>query len=194
MNKGTKAALLFLLVAMAGFGYWWAGPSTADDDHWGKRHFEREIRKHAPFSESDDEGNETAGQIAAWLLLMANLPVAVSLLVKGTNRYMPLGDQARKALVNFNRVQKKRLMPIHYYLNLAILGIVLWHWLASRCKSSALPELGLAVMVTLISLGFLMKFNLVPRPFRRYARQIHTQPVIFLAMFLVLTVGHLIVD
>ena len=85
-------------------------------------------------------------------------------------------------------------MWLHYYLNLSILGIVLWHWLSSRCKSSALPELGLIVMITVITLGFLIKFKLCPKALRKLAYQIHTQPVVFIAMFLVLTVGHLIVD
>lgn len=49
-------------------------------------------------------------------------------------------------------MQKKALMWLHYYLNPAILGIALWHWLSSRCKSSALPELGLLVTVTVIAL------------------------------------------
>ena len=61
-------------------------------------------------------------------------------------------------------------------------------------RSSALPELGLIVMVIVITLGFLIKFKLCPNAFRKYAYQIHTQPLIFLAMFMVLTVGHLIVD
>ncbi len=96
--------------------------------------------------------------------------------------------------MNLNRIQKKAFMRLHYYLNLSILGIALWHWLSSRCKSSALPELGLMVMVTVIVFNFFIKFKLCPKAFRKYAYQIHTQPVLFVAMFLVLTVGHLIVD
>jgi hypothetical protein len=111
-----------------------------------------------------------------------------------TNRFMPLGTALKKSLVNLNRMQKRALMGLHYYLNLSILGIVLWHWLASRCKSSALPELGLMAVLILIALGFLMKFKLCPKAFRNNVYQIHTQPIIFFATFLVLTVGHLIVD
>ena len=147
-----------------------------------------------PFLESDNEDNETAGQMAAWLLIVANLPLALNLLIKGTNRFAPLRIELKKTLTKLNRTQKNALMWLHYSLNPANLGIALWHWLSSRCKSSALPELGLIVMVTVVVLGLLIRFKLCPKAVRKYAYQIHTQPVIFLAMFLVLTVGHLIVD
>lgn len=186
--------LSLIVICIAGLGFLFAETGMADDDHGFKRHFEREDQHSIPFLEFDNEGNETAGQMAAWLLLVANLPVALSLLIKGTNRFAPLRIELKKALGNLNRVQKKALMWLHYYLNLAILGIALWHWLSSRCKSSALPELALIVMMTVIALGFLIKFKLCPKAFRKYAYQIHTQPLIFVAMFLVLTVGHLIVD
>ena len=50
------------------------------------------------------------------------------------------------------------------------------------------------VMIILIALGSLIKFKMCPKPFRKYVYQIHTQPVIFLAMVLVLTIGHLVID
>ncbi len=113
----------------------------------------------------------------AWLLFVANLPVALSLLIKGTIRFTPLRTELKKTLAGLNRIQKKSLM-----------------WLSSRCKSSVLPELGLMVMVIVIALGFLIKFKLCPKAFCKYAYQVHTQSLIFLTMFMVLTVGHLIVD
>ena len=194
MNKYEMITLSLIVICIAGFGSLFAATGMADDDHGFRRHFEREDQHSIPFLESDNEGNETAGQMAAWLLLVANLPVALSLLIKGTNRLAPLRIELKKALANLNRMQKKALMWLHYYLNPAILGIALWHWLSSRCKSSALPELGLIMMVTVIVLGFLIKFKLCPKVLRKYAYQIHTQPVMFVAMFLVLTVGHMMVD
>ena len=56
-----------------------AASGMADDTHGGRGHFEREDQHSIPFLETDNEGNETAGQIAAWLLLVANLPVALSI-------------------------------------------------------------------------------------------------------------------
>ena len=194
MHKHKIIMLSLIVICIAGFGALCTETSMADDEHGFRRHFEREDQHSIPFLESDNEGNETAGQMAAWLLLVANLPVALSLMIKGTNRFTPLRAELKKTLANLNRMQKKALMWLHYYLNPAILGIALWHWLSSRCKSSALPELGLMVMVTVVVLGLLIKFKLCPQAVRKYAYQIHTQPVIFLAMFLVLTVGHLIVD
>ena len=194
MHKYKITMLSLIVICIAGFAALFSAAVMADDEHGLKRHFEREDQHSIPFLESDNEGNETAGQMAAWLLLVANLPVTLSLLIKGTNRFVPIGAELKKTLANLNRMQKKALMWLHYYLNPAILGIALWHWLSSRCKSSALPELGLIVMVIVIALGFLIKFKLCPKAVRKYAYQIHTQPVIFVAMFLVLTVGHLIVD
>ncbi|WP_373499907.1 hypothetical protein [Desulfococcus sp.] len=194
MYKYKIIMLSLIVICVAGFGALCTVTSIADDERGFRGHFEREDQHSIPFLESDNEGNETAGQMAAWLLLVANLPVALSLMIKGTNRFTPLRAELKKTLANLNRMQKKALMWLHYYLNPAILGIALWHWLSSRCKSSALPELGLMVMVTVVVLGLLIKFKLCPQAVRKYAYQIHTQPVIFLAMFLVLTVGHLIVD
>ncbi|MFY9941948.1 MAG: hypothetical protein WAK57_07215 [Desulfobacterales bacterium] len=194
MKRYKIKSLSWAVICITGLWFLFAANAMADDDHGFRRHFEREDHHRIPFWGSDNEGSETTGEIAAWLLLVANLPVALSLLVKGTNRFAPLGTELKKTLANLNRMQKKALMWLHYYLNLGILGIALWHWLSSRCKSSALPELGLMMMVTVIALGFLIKFKLCPKALRTYAYQIHTQPVIFIAMFMVLTVGHLIVD
>ena len=194
MNKHRIFFFMLIFACFAGSVLGLVTTSMADNDHKFKRHFQRDDRHAIGFFKGEDEGNETAGQIAAWLLLAANLPVGLSLLVKGTNRFKPLKAEFKSALTNFNRVQKKALMPIHYYLNLAILGIVSWHWLTSRCKSSALPEIGLLVMLGLVCLGMLMKFKLCPKAVRKYVYQIHTQPVIFLSLVLVLTVGHLMID
>jgi hypothetical protein len=194
MNKPKIFISMLVFACLAGSVLWLAATSMADHDHKFKRHFERDDHHGIRFLKGEDEGNETAGQIAAWLLLVANLPVGLSLLVKGANRFTPLNAELKSALKNFNRVQKKALMPIHYYLNLAILGIVSWHWVTSWCKSTALPEIGFSVMVGLAVLGMLMKFNLCPKAFRKYVYKIHTQPVFFLSLVLVLTAGHLIID
>ena len=166
----------FILICIIGFGYLFAATDLADDDHGFKRHFEGKNQRTTSFLESDDEGNETAGQIAAWLLLLANFPVALSLVVKGTNRIAPLQSGSKKTLTNINRIQKKALMWLHYYLNPAILGITLWHRLSSHCKSTALPEFGLLMMVSMIALGFLIKFKFCPKAFASMlTRFIHNQ-------------------
>ncbi len=192
--KTRRYALITLLFAgLIGFG-WLFSASTLADDHKGKGHFEREDQHQVPFLDKDNEGNETAGQIAAWLLVGANLTITMSILIRWANNYAPLGPQLKSSLSSFNRSQKKYLGFIHYYLNPAILGIVLWHYLSSRCKSSALPEMGLVTMVIIMGLGIALKFKLCPVSLRKNIYQIHTHPLFFLLMVLALVVGHTIVD
>ena len=194
MKRQKRKMITMMLICLGGFGCFFAATGMADDEHGGRGFFEREDQHSIPFLETDNEGNETAGQIAAWLLLAANLPVAISILIKWTNRFAPLGVSLKGSLASFNRSQKKHLMFLHYYLNPAILGVAVWHYISSRCVSTSLPEWGLFVMVTFIICGILIKFKLCPKAFRKNVYQIHTQPMIFVAMILVLTVGHLIVD
>ena len=194
MNKQKLKLSALMLICWTGLVCLLTVPGMADDGHGRRGLFDREDQHKIPFLGSDDEGNETAGQIAAWLLLVANLPVALSILIKGINRFSPLGAELKKSLASFNRFQKKHLMVVHYYLNLAILGVVVWHYLSSRCLSTTLPEWGLVLMMVSITFGILIKFKWCPKAFRKNVYRIHTQPIIFIAMILVLTVGHLIVD
>ncbi len=194
MKTRKVAFMILLLVSCIGFGWLFAAISLPDDDHKENGHFEREDQHQVPFLDEDNEGNETAGQIAAWLLVGANLTIAMSILLRWINNFTPLGPQLKNSLSSFNGFQKKHLMLIHYFLNPVILGIVMWHWLTSRCKSSALPEMGLAMMVVLMGLGIVLKFKLCPVNLRKKVYQIHTHPLFFLSMVLALVVGHTIVD
>ena len=188
----SRISLIAIGLIIAGLLF--ATKGMADDHRKAKGWFEREEQHHSPLFGRNDEGNETAGQMAAWLLVAANLPVVLSLLIKWTNTFVPMGNGLKGALARFNRFQKKHLMRFHYLINPLVLGIALWHWLSSRCKSTALPEWGLAVMIALIALGLIMKFRLCPKQFRKSVYRLHTQPLVFLTMVMVLTIGHLIVD
>jgi hypothetical protein len=193
--KTMRWGLIALMLAcVIGAGWLCSASSIADDHPKGSGHFEREDQHRVPFLDRDNEGNETAGQIAAWLLAGANLTIVLTILIRWINRFAPLGPNWKSSLSNFNRFQKRHLMFLHYYLNPVILGIVLWHWLSSRCTSSALPEMGLVMMVLLMSLGIALKFKLCPINFRKNVYQIHTHPLFFLVMVLALFVGHTIVD
>ncbi len=187
-----RFGLIFICMVVAFFLI--ANTGLAGDHHKAKGWFERERQHRSSLFGKDDEGNETAGQMAAWLLVAANLPVVLSVLIKWTNQFAPVGTGLKDALVRFNRFQKKHLMRFHYFINPLVLGIALWHWLSSRCKSTALPEWGFAVMFALIVLGLIMKFRLCPKQLRKSVYRLHTQPLVFLAMVMVLTIGHLIVD
>ena len=188
----TRVGLIAVCLIIAGFLL--ANLGLTNDHRKVKGWFEREGRHRLPFPERDDKGNEMTGQMAAWLLVAANLPVALSILIKWTNLFAPVRSGLKNALFEFNRFQKKHLMRFHYLINPLILGIALWHWLSSRCRSTALPELGLVVMVALIGLGLIMKFRLCPKKLRKSVYRIHTQPLVFIVMVMVLTIGHMIVD
>jgi hypothetical protein len=175
-------------------GILFAAEGIADDHRKSKGWFERKEPHHSTIFGRNDEGNETAGQMAAWLLAAANLPVALSILIKWTKRAAPIGKRSKDALVRINRFQKKHLMRIHYLINPLVLGIALWHYLSSRCSSTALPEWGFVVLTAMIALGLIVKFRLCPKPLRKSVYQIHTQPLVLIVMVMVLTIGHLIVD
>jgi hypothetical protein len=194
MYKLKLLIAVLILISLAGFLSWFASPGTADDRHSERGHSDRKSSYGLSIHQNDDEGNETTGQIAAWLLAGANLTVALSILIKWTNRFFPSWPKLKSLLSNFNQFQKKHLMRLHYYLNLVIMGVALWHWVESRCKSTSLPEWGILLMAFIMMTGVLMKFKLCPSVLRKRVYQLHTQPLIFIALILMLTVGHTIVD
>jgi hypothetical protein len=193
-KKPNMSRIGLIAIGLSIAGLLFATKGMADDHRKAKSWFERDEQHHSQLFGRNDEGNETAGQMAAWLLVAANLPVVLSLLIKWTNEFVPMGNGLKGALARFNRFQKKHLMRFHYLINPLVLGIALWHWLSSRCQSTALPEWGLAVMFALIALGLIMKFRLCPKQLRKSVYRLHTQPLVFLTMVMVLTIGHLIID
>ena len=182
------------MIGLIAVCFFFTSTGQADDHRKGKGWFEREGHHRPSLFGKDDEGNETAGQMAAWLLVAANLPVVMSVLIKWTNKVVPMGNGLKDVMARFNRFQKKHLMRLHYLINPLVLGIALWHWLSSRCRSTALPEWGLVMMVALIALGLIVKYRLCPKPLLKSVYRIHTQPLVLVAMVMVLTIGHLIVD
>ncbi|BBO86715.1 hypothetical protein DSCO28_72810 (plasmid) [Desulfosarcina ovata subsp. sediminis] len=193
-NKVKIVPFSLIVVALIATMFIFTGVARADGHGKLKSWIDRSERDRSSIFDQHDEGNETAGQIAAWLLVAANLTVALSVLIKWTNRFAPVNTGLKNTLSGFNRFQKKHLMRFHYLLNPIVLGIALWHWLSSRCKSTVLPEWGLTVMVVLIALGLIMKLGLCPKPLRKSVYRLHTQPLVLAAMVTVLTIGHLIVD
>ena len=168
--------------------------SVADDEHWGRDFFDQRDRHGIPFFKTSDKGNEVAGRIAVWLLALANVSVAMSILIKWTNRFIPLRANFKVSLMSFNRFQKKHLMLLHYYLNPVALGVAVWHYLSSRCVSTSLPEWALFFMISLVSFGILTKFRLCPKGIRKGVHKIHTNPIFLSVMASFLTIGHLILD
>jgi hypothetical protein len=194
MNKLKLLIAVLILINSAGFLCRFTSSGIAGDRHSGRGHSDRKSSYGLSIHENDDEGNETTGQIAAWLLAGANLTIALSILIKWANRFFPVWPKVKSLLSNFNRFQKKHLMRLHYYLNPVIMGVALWHWFESRCKSTTLPEWGILLMVFIMMTGVLMKFKLCPPGLQKRVYQLHTQSLIFIALIMMLTVGHTIVD
>jgi hypothetical protein len=175
----------------------------ADDHKTNKRHYKRyeNIKEHHDDDDrnrrgvkKDGEGNETTGQTAAWLLVAANLSVALSILIKGGSRFLPLNSQIKDSMKRFNQLQKKHLMRFHYVLNPIALCVAFFHFLLSSCRSSPLPEWGLVLVTMMVFFGLLLKFKVSPKGMRKFVYRFHTTPATFLIMILLLVVGHQIVD
>lgn len=160
-------------------------PGWADKDH-------HRSRKH--FSQGKDHGNEGTGLAAAWILGAANFTVALSLLIKGSNRLLPLKAQNMEQLARFNRFQKKHLMKLHFFLNPLGVGIAFSHWILSHCRSTSLPEWGLICMSIFVGLGVMIKFKLSPKSLRKGIYNLHTHPVFPIVALSILLVGHSMVD
>ena len=200
--KDRKAQLItFFMVALLLTAFLSAMPFCMADDH-------KESGKHDKSDDKKgdgvpggilgrgghDEGNETTGQIVAWSLAVANLTVALSIIIRGLKQFAPLGPEAKNTLSRFNSTQKKYLMRFHYFLNPVILAIAAVHWTLSKCKSTALPEWGLLIMAAMVTLGIILKFKLCPKAFLRNVYKVHTQPVFFLILISMLVIGHLSMD
>ena len=175
----------------------------ADDHKTNKKHYKRyeNIKEHHDYDDhnrrrvkKDDEGNETTGQTAAWLLVAANLTIAFSILMKGASRFLPLDPQTKSSFKSFNQLQKKHLMRFHYVLNPVALSIAFFHFLFSSCRSSPLPEWGLIMVTMMVFLGLILKFKISPKGMRKSVYRLHTTSASFLVMILLLVVGHLLVD
>jgi hypothetical protein len=90
LSRTTRIGLIAISLVIAVF--LWTSEGLSDDHRTAKGWFEKKEKHLSSYFSKDDEGNETAGQVAAWLLAAANLPVTVSVLIKGINRVQPLGS------------------------------------------------------------------------------------------------------
>jgi hypothetical protein len=194
---------LLVVLLLSGGLFLAAGALHADDHGKGKAWADRSkhddhrssIKIPGSFArEGKDEGDETSGQITAWLWGAVNLTVALSVVIKGINRFAPLSAHWKSSLTRFNQQQKKLLMRFHYFLNPPIVAVALYHWSSSRCRSTSLPEWGLLIMASLAVLGLVFKLRLCPKTFLKDVYRLHTQPVFFVALITLLLIGHWIVD
>jgi hypothetical protein len=167
--------------------------SASANDH-NDRHKKRIKNRLSSFDHNrGDKGNEFTGQFAAWIFAAANLSVAFSLILKGIMRLPNLSTTTKDRIKFVNKSQKKRLMRLHYFLNPVAVMLGLLHFSLSSCRSSPFPEWGLAAASALALIGMLIKFNVLPR-IRKSVYKIHTSPVPFGLIFVVLLIGHSLID
>lgn len=192
MNSGFQTKGLFLCIAvMLCFFLISFGQSYADGHKEGKHGIKKAYEKTL---QKDDHGNETTGEIAAWLFGVANFPVALSIILKTLAKFLSPKLNLRDPLTKYNRQQKKYLMKLHYWVNPIALAVALIHLSLSSCMSTAFPEWGLGVMLVAVLLGLIMKLKLSPASMRQSILRFHTSPVLLIVAVSILLVGHTIVD
>ncbi|MBF0376122.1 MAG: hypothetical protein HQK72_01445 [Desulfamplus sp.] len=168
------------------------------NDENRQEHKEDEIEQHENILSSlykrEDKGNESTGEAATWLFVVANITVLISLLSKGIVRFMPLEITVTEKIKSFNKFQKKYLMFFHYLLNPIALIIAFVHFGLSCCVTTFLPELSLALMAAIGIAGILLKLKVSPKSIRKAVYWFHTNPMPIGFALSILVVGHTIVD
>lgn len=198
MNAGSKKKALLLLICLVFCSllvpiYQGQADDHKESKHQGKKTEEHRLTK-GDQGKRGDQGNETTGEMAAWIFGIANFPVALSIILKTCAKFVPPGMNLKEPTTRFNRQQKKYLMKLHYWLNPIALSIALTHFLLSVCKSTAMPEWGLVIMLATGLLGLMMKFKWSPASMRQRVFKFHTSPILLIAAISILLIGHTIVD
>lgn len=192
MDAGFNRKALLLLICLVFCSVLVSVYQGQADDHKGSRHQLKKTEEHP--LKKDDHGNETTGEIAAWMFGVANYPVALSIILKTCAKFIPPGFNLKDPITRFNRQQKKYLMKLHFWLNPVALGIALTHFSLSTCRSTAFPEWGLSIMLVIVLLGLMIKFKLSPPSMRQRVFKFHTSPILLIAAISILLIGHSIVD
>ena len=196
IHISLKLFLTVCLISGALF-FVFCAPSAVADDDGGHHDKKRNKDIGAVFDHvKNEKHNEATGQAAAWLLVAANLNVVLSLLIRGTTRYAALPAQINDRIKRLNQLQKKFLLPVHYFLNPLALGVAFIHFMSaiSACRASGLPEWGLVLMALITGIGVMVKVKLSPKSLRKNTYQIHTNPLPIALLFVILLIGHAIVD
>jgi hypothetical protein len=202
-SRKSKKIFSITLLSMLFFCLVWPSVIVADDHKRHQSDYKRyENRKdHLDYSNREDgqeknteEGNGITGQTTVWLLVAANLTIAISILMKSLSRYLSFGQKTKSSIKRFNQLQKKHLMRFHYVLNPVALGMACFHFLLSSCRSSSMPEWGLIMVSLMVFLGFILKFQLSPKGTGRFVYRLHTTPAFIMIIVFLLVVGHQLVD
>ena len=205
MIRSTWNKKIFYIVFLSVFFNFcpWMSDLMADDHNLRQADHKRYDKKTHRFEHDhmrgsevrrDDEGNEISGLTTAWLLVSANLTIALSILLKAMARYLPLDPQKKRKMKELNRLQKRHLMRFHYVLNPVAMVVACFHFLLSSCRSSSMPEWGLIMVVVMIFLGIILKFKVFPKGTGKIVYRLHTNPAFIMIIVLLLVTGHQLVD
>ena len=182
---GLLTVLTCCLVLMGVF-FIFGGESRESSHHLGSGYEQAEGR--------DEGAGGTSGQIAAWFFGMANISVVLSILLKACGKVMPQSSNLKEAVSQMNRRQKRYLMKLHYWLNPVAVIVAIIHFLLTKCETTAIPEIGLGVMLLLSILGIMVAFNWSPASLRKTIFQFHTSSISLFAIIPILLIGHSMVD
>jgi hypothetical protein len=162
----------------------------ADGHRIGPRHLEYGYEQ----GDSRHRGESgPSGEIAALLLVIANIPVVLSLLLKASAKITSRPGLA-DAILKINNRQKKYLKHLHYWLNPVAIALAIMHYSGVECSSTAFPELGFGAMLLISILGLMMIFKFSPAFMRKSIVRVHTSPIVLIAVFAILMIGHSMID
>lgn len=134
-------------------------------------------------------GDGATGNLAVFLLIAANLTVAISIILKGTKRLYPMSKETTDSLNAFNRTQKKYLMAFHYILNPIAICVAFVHYHLSTCRS-ILPDTALVLFLIIAILGLVLKYRLIRGAIYKVIYSLHCSWITLASMVVILTIGH----
>jgi hypothetical protein len=179
----TLRSWILLIFCLASSAQAYGNEQTESRRHMGKVH-----------RQSHGESSGFSGAVAGLLLGAANFPVILSVLLKASRKPLPQKSKIKEKLGRLNQLQKRYLMKLHYWLNPFAVGIAIIHFSAARCEATSMPELGLLAMLLISLLGFMVIFKLSPEFMRSAVLKLHTSPILTLAGFSILLIGHAMIN
>lgn len=190
MKRINRPAILVLVSSML-FFIFFSSLSMAYAGNRGNGSFRGYEYSENAFNpgERGGRGDGATGALAGFLLVLANLTVFLSLILKGINRLFVLNQETKDSIREFNQAQKKYLRGLHYYLNPIAIGVAILHFHLSTCRS-ILPDASLFIFIGLGILGLILKYKLAPIAVNKIVYNLHCSWVPFFGVILLLMMGH----
>lgn len=186
-NHKEKIVITFIVVLTA-FIVFSALPACADSDskHKNIKKYSQTLKK--------DHGNESSGEIAAWLFFLANIPILFQIFTKTIRKQNFLSKSNQETIKYLNKTNSKYLMPAHYVLNTIGVLSAFIHFMLSSCDSSILPDISLLAVGLMVLTGISIKFKLLSSSYRNFTYKIHTSKILCSLILFILVTGHIIID